>query len=404
MKHKFALYYFSIFLLWTASCASLFAQLRSEVPVGDASGILTIDIAGALESKEVVDITDYFSSIEYVPLGEGQLWIPEATTCNIFYADKENYYLTFGSRKNRGCFKFTKDGKYVTSFIDKGTWTHEFYSVDDIAACKENGNIALCDDNKVVIFTSDGKWVTTLFVYHLLGESGCVKDIHFTGADKVRFLWYQESTGRVSAISMDLKGNVLHREFLAHGNEKRFPYSQISEFGGELKYFSQQCDTVYAVDENFRILGAKYFLDFGEYKKGKVLSGYKYKNIRMLVNRDIMETDNFIILEILFPAYSNEGIEQHRIIDKILYDKRNQKSLLLRYYNSLNLKAEGFNNNLDGGAPFLPSHMIGNRMYQFIDAAKFIDLAGKCRSAKMKEVASRLKPTSNPVMVVAKLK
>lgn len=374
------------------------------MPEVAATGIQTIDIAGALESKEVVDMTDYFSSIEYVPLGEGQLWIPEATTCNIFYADKENYYLTFGSSKNRGCFKFTKDGKYVTSFIEKGTWTHEFTNVDDIAACKENGNIALCDDNKVVIFTSDGKWVTTLFVYHLLGESGCVKDIHFTGADKVRFLWYQESAGRVSAISMDLKGNVLHREFLVHGNEKRFPYSQISEFGGELKYFSQQCDTVYTVDENFRILGAKYFLDFGEYRKGKVLSGYKYKNIRLLVYRDIMESDNFIILEILFPAYSNDGIEQHRIIDKILYDKRNQKSVLLRYYGSLDLKAEGFNNNIDGGAPFLPSYLIGNRMFQFIDAAKFIDLAGKCRSEKMKEVAARLKPSSNPVMIVAKLK
>lgn len=383
-----------IFILFSAIQNMLFSQ----------NNVATIDIAGALESKEVVDMTDYFSSIEYVPLGEGQLWIPEATTCNIFYADKENYYLTFGSSKNRGCFKFTKDGKYVKSFIEKGTWTHEFYSVDDIAACKENGNIALCDDNKVVIFTSDGKWVTTLFVYHLLGESGSVKDIHFTGADKVRFLWYQESAGRVSAISMDLKGNVLHREFLVPGNEKRFPYSQISEFGGELKYFSQQCDTVYTVDENFRILGAKYFLDFGEYRKGKVLSGYKYKNVRLLVYRDIMESDNFIILEILFPAYSNEGIEQHRIIDKILYDKRNQKSVLLRYYGSLDLKAEGFNNNIDGGAPFLPSYLVGNRMFQFMDAAKFIDLAGKCRSEKMKEVAARLKPSSNPVMIVAKLK
>ena len=390
--HSFTLTLF--ITLFSAFQNILFAQ----------NNVATIDIAGALESNEVVDMTDYFSSIEYVPLGEGQLWIPEATTCNIFYADKENYYLTFGSSKNMGCFKFTKDGKYVTSFIGKGTWTHEFYNVDDIAACKENGNIALCDNNKVVIFTSDGKWVTTLFVYHLLGESGNVKDIHFTGADRVRFLWYQESAGKVSAISMDLKGNVLHREMVRRGNEKRFPYSQISEFGGELKHFSQQCDTVYTVDDKFRRVGAKFILDFGEYKKGKVLRGYKYKNVRLLVARDIMETNNFIILEILFPAYSNEGIEQHRIIDKILYDKRSQKSLLLRYYNSLELRTEGFNNNLDGGTPFLPSHMIGNRMYQFIDAAKFIDLAGKCRSAKMKEIASRLKPSSNPVMVIAKLK
>ena len=382
------------FILFFAVQKSLFAQSQVE----------KIDIAAALESNGVVNMTDYFSSIEYVALGEGQLWIPEASSCNIFYADKENYYLTFGSSKNRGCFKFTKDGKYVTSFIEKGTWTHEFYSVDDIAACANNGNIALCDDNKIVIFTSDGKWVTTLFVYHLLGETGSVKDVHFTGVDKVRFLWYQEGLGRVSAISMDLKGNILHREVIRRGNEKRFTYSQISEFEGELKHFSQQCDTVYTVDDRFRILGPKYILDFGEYRSGKVLRGYKYKNANLLVNRDIIETDNFIILEILFPLYSNKGIEQHRIIDKILYDKTSKKSILLRYYDALELRTEGFNNNLDGGAPFLPSHMIGNRMFQFIDAAKFIDLAGKCRSAKMKEIASGLKPSSNPVMVVAKLK
>ncbi len=369
-----------------------------------AQNIETINIAAALECNEVVDMTDYFSSIEYVPLGEGQLWIPEAVNCNIFYADKENYYLTFGSSKNRGCFKFAKDGRYVTSFIEKGTWTHKFYNVDDITACRENGNIALCDNNKIVIFASDGKWVTTLFVYHLLGEAGSVKDIHFTGAEKVRFLWYQESESRVSVISMDLKGNVLHRRVLRSGNEKRYPYSQISEFEGELKHFSQQCDTVYTVDGKFGILGAKYHLDFGQYRKGKVLSGYKYKDAHLIVNRDIMETSAFMILEIIFPVCSNDGIEQHRIMEKVLYDKRTKKCTLLRYYNALNLKAEGFNNNLDGGAPFLPAYLVGNCMYQFVDAAKFIELAGKCRSAKMKEVAAKLKPASNPVMVVAKLK
>ncbi len=393
MKQKFTAIFLFLFL-FPALHTILFAQSKIE----------RIDIASSLESNEIVDMTAYFSSIEYIPLGEGQLWIPQATNCNIFYADKENYYLTFGSNKNMGCFKFTKDGKYITSFIEKGTWTHKFYAVDDITACRENGNIALCDNNKIVIFTSDGKWVTTLFVYNLLGEAGTVRDIHFMGAEKVRFLWYQKSEGRVSAISMDLKGNVLHRRVLTNGNEKRYHYSQISEFEGELKHFSQQCDTVYTMDGNFRILSAKYVLDFGEYKKGKELSGHIYKNVNLLATKNIMETDNFIVLDLLFPLYSNKGIEQHRIMEKVLYDKRTKKSTLLRYYNALNLKAEGFNNNLDGGAPFLPAYLIGNCMFQFIDAAKFIDLAGKCRSAKMKEVASKLKPTSNPVMVVAKLK
>ena len=395
MKQKFTAIFLFLFL-FPALHTILFAQSKIE----------RIDIASSLESNEIVDMTAYFSSIEYIPLGEGQLWIPEALSCNIFYADKENYYLTFGSNKNRGCFKFTKDGKYITSFVDKGTWTHKFTHVDDVGVCRENGNIAVCDDNKIMIFNLSGKWVTTIFVGHLLNEAGSVKNFYFDGPDKVCFMWYQKSLGKESAVSMDLKGNVICRKVLEKvaSKEGRFNHSQVHDFMGELKLFTQCSDTVYIVDENFNKLSAKYVLDFGEYKKGKELSGHIYKNVNLLVNKNIMETDNFIVLDVLFPLYSNKGIEQHRIMEKMLYDKRTKKSTLLRYYNALNLKAEGFNNNLDGGAPFLPSYLIGNCMFQFIDAAKFIDLAGKCRSAKMKEVASKLKPTSNPVMVVAKLK
>lgn len=396
MKRKFTTRFLFLFIFISAFQSILFAQ----------SEVRRIDIASALESKEVVNMTDYFTSIEYVPLGEGQLWIPEASSCNIFYADKESYYITFSSRKNKGCFKFTKDGKYITSFVDKGTWTHQFTHVDDVGVCRENGNIAVCDDNKIMIFNLSGKWVTTIFVGHLLNEAGSVKHFYFDGPDKVCFMWYQKSLGKESAVSMDLKGNVICRKVLEKGSskEERFNHAQVYDFKGELKLFTQWRDTVYIVDENFNKLSAKYVLDFGEYKKGKELWGHIYKNVNLLATKNILETDNFIVFDLLFPLYSNKGIEQHRIIDKILYDKNLGKTSLLRYYDALDLKAEGFNNNLDGGAPFLPAYLIGNCMFQFIDAAKFMDLAGKCRSAKMKEVAAKLKPTSNPVMVVAKLK
>lgn len=396
MKQNFTPLFLCLFILFPAFQSIMFAQ----------SEVRRIDIASALESKEVVDMTDYFSSIEYIPLGEGQLWIPEATSCKIFYADKENCYFTFGGRKNKACFKFTKDGKYLTSFVDKGTWTHQFISVDDVGVCSENGNIAVCDNNKIMIFNPSGKWVTTIFVGHLLNEAGSVKNFYFDGPNKVCFMWYQKNLNKESVVSMDLKGNLLCRKVIENGisKEGRFNHSKVCDFKGELKLFTQCRDTVYIVDKGFNKLSAKYVLDFGEYKKGKELWGHTYKNVNLLVSKNIMETDNFIVFDLLFPLYSNKGIVQHRIIDKILYDKNSGKTSLLRYYDALDLKAEGFNNNLDGGAPFLPSYLIGNRMFQFIDAAKFIDLAGKCRSAKMKAVAAKLKPTSNPVLVVVKLK
>lgn len=43
-------------------------------------------------------------------------------------------------------------------------------------------------------------------------------------------------------------------------------------------------------------------------------------------------------------------------------------------------------------------------MYQIIDAITFMDLASKCNSLKMKEVATKLTEESNPVLVEVTLK
>ena len=61
-------------------------------------------------------------------------------------------------------------------------------------------------------------------------------------------------------------------------------------------------------------------------------------------------------------------------------------------------------NDLDNGAPFLPSSIVDNKMYQIVDAITFMELAEKSNSQKMKEVAASLTEESNPVIIEVQLK
>ena len=64
----------------------------------------------------------------------------------------------------------------------------------------------------------------------------------------------------------------------------------------------------------------------------------------------------------------------------------------------------GFINDIDGGMPFWPQQLKGNKMFSFVDAGTFIEMSKKCNSPKMKEVARKLTEESNPVLVEVTLK
>ena len=54
--------------------------------------------------------------------------------------------------------------------------------------------------------------------------------------------------------------------------------------------------------------------------------------------------------------------------------------------------------------PFVPRYIKDGRMYQIMDAIRFMDLAERGNSKKMKEVAAQLNEDSNPVLIEVILK
>jgi hypothetical protein len=103
-----------------------------------------------------------------------------------------------------------------------------------------------------------------------------------------------------------------------------------------------------------------------------------------------------------------------------LYDKQSRKTTALAADPNLGLALEfcgfgimpgaektgyaGFVNDLDGGAPFVPRYIKDGKMYQIMEAIRFMDLADKCKSPAMKKVAASMNEDSNPVLIEVVLK
>ena len=68
------------------------------------------------------------------------------------------------------------------------------------------------------------------------------------------------------------------------------------------------------------------------------------------------------------------------------------------------LNGYAFKNDLDGGLPFVIDNMFENKIYQVVDAIKFIDLAKKSNSKRAREIADKLTEESNPIVIVATLR
>ena len=114
-----------------------------------------------------------------------------------------------------------------------------------------------------------------------------------------------------------------------------------------------------------------------------------------------MESASMIAGTVYLPA-SHVVYRNGSQYSNFVFDKNKRKTFVLDYSQEFDMA--GLINDIDGGMPFWPQKLKGNKMYSFVDAGKFIDMSSKCNSAKMKEIASSLTYESNPVLIEVTLK
>lgn len=155
-------------------------------------------------------------------------------------------------------------------------------------------------------------------------------------------------------------------------------------------------DTLFRFDPQLNRIPA-FAVHYGKYK---IKSGAERDGSITVNARNSMETDSFVLLSLISWADLPFMAPDNRVTS-LVYDKATGQATILPYSEAMEQYC--FTNDIDGGAPFAPDAVYGDKIYQVIDAIHFIELSKEYGSPEMKEIAKGLDENSNPVLVVATL-
>lgn len=311
-----------------------------------------INLDPALKSNEEVLLSNYASAVDYIALETQEgIVLPGVNFISLKVFDNEFFVCNMKmSTYNEACYRYTNEGKYLNSVGIKGRAPGEFAVISNLDVDSKEKLVKVYDMNKLVAYDFSGKFV------------------HETNKDS---LSEEEAVKCAMGKPSD--------EFIYKN------YQEASVIRGEN-------DTIRNIDGTIR-----YILDYGTYK----IRDGEQENVKLLTQK-YMETKNFVKLDILFSVKGFPNLSQRERFCEVVFDKKTREAKSIK--SNENFPFDGFVNDIDGGAPFLPTYAADNKMYQILDAVTFIDVAKASTSEKMKNVAAKLTPESNPVVITATLK
>lgn len=374
-----------------------------------------IEIGKALDSKSVAPLSSVASKIEYTIMDERVL-LEDAKKAHVFYTDEDFLYVAMlNPVSNTGCYIFTKEGKFVKDFAFRGRSGDEFTYLEAITIAEDTKNIALKCGTKAIIFDFNGNFITSIPIWNISDRASIdnvtSSSIDFLDNDRLLFNSRDPQTGYSYAVIYNLDGQRIVRKKISNSlytrTDELIPGKPgivhavqcFSYWNGHIKLITQMDDIIYKLDEQMNILPS-HILDFGKYRNRSAKDDFEAGKL-LVSNKGFEENERFIMFRITL-GLSNILPEQNGADNRILtiiYDKNKKTTYALKYNKKLGIT--GFTNDLDNGMPFRPTKILGNKMYQFVNADRFISMAAQTSSAKMKEIAAKLTEESNPVLITA---
>lgn len=396
-------------LVWAALVSGFSSCSGGNGAVKD-SDCVVIDMEQALEGAEVVCLSKYASSIEYIPLET----LPEGMLGRVTAFTEGDGKFYFGSgQDNDGLKVFDDMGKFVGKIGDVGRGPGEYSKVMKLLYDDDNERIAVVDVGKVIFYGADaGEKAVEVCLPDEIGNAriaGCNDNGKLVVLAKER----NDVTGSVTEICYIVgpDGNILERVVIGpemsqivemeHGKIVFSSGSTLVVNGDDIFSLCGSLDTLYRVEANG--VEPELVLDYGSYKP--LTQTQDVMNRLMVSASSIFEADGFILFGFIGVNQFDQVVpdkSKQRGSGYMLYDKSEKRAYVMKHDREYPLI--GFKNDLDGGMNFAPRYIVGNSMYRVENASSFIEYAEKSTSAKMKEVAAMLDEDSNPVLVKVVLK
>ena len=391
-----------------------------------------IDIVVNAGKYKRMNCSDYFSSMELIPLetgGDCLLQFYQNTTFNdaqiIIFNDD---YFFIQSRNN--LYSFDRSGKFLHQIGGKGQGPHEYILIYDIFFNTDRPTVFISDYDKILEYDFHGKFVRSfqsptvenenVSICSYLGDNLFIGQLRLSGNNKYRYYIFDENGETVKCFPNYTYFNRVG--FLGSSNDFALHPVRVDDRIYLKDYVN---DTVYIL-ENLHLKPA-YVFGLGKYTfpieyLEKPLDGLRNKTF-LISNLTGTQKYFFYIIRVpdIFPRPKrkpqfipqlNRSTSDESIVYGI-YNIEGNTNVLLDTDDYLQ---RGIMNDLNGGLPFFPRYYAGNNVVADIWSAEemkemltdeyFAKQTIKDQQAhqKLKDLMKILQEDDNPVVVVAKLK
>ena len=401
----------------------------------DKNIIEEIDIQSKIGKYEIVKLSQFSSSIKYLPLIlDGEHKINRIVQVD-FTPDK----ILISDGKE--CLLLTADGSFIRKIGDTGRGPGEYNIISNISF-GSNSTIFIQSANGIFLeFSDEGTLINISKVPsnyspdYYLGSWIQVNDSLFFGQTPI-------TTGKEStkAILFNKNGKIIkeYKNYIMLDRQIRMFTTDDSEasyysYNGRIYYKEKLNDTLFYLDDNFDLLPRMTF------RLGKYLMPKKYREnisfgqslspkFNYIFIENVYETQHYLLLDCEFNRY----FPAKRITPKIIHGVEIWQNTLnvLGFYNKQNrtlvfieptstdnpLYTSGLYNDIDAGPRFFPMKQVDDStMVMWVDSKQLKDhiASEEFKNAKplypekkeeLKHLANSLKETDNPVLMIVRLK
>lgn len=400
----------------------IFYSCQKEKVIRDKT---IIPVAEAVGTGEILNLSDYARSIEYIPL-ETSDTVLIGDIQELIY---ESGHIVLYDFQGKICKLFYEDGSYKKQLGRKGQGGGEYTFIRAMSFIPETKKIFLNTIQRYYLYNLDGIMEKSIPLVEapppfIVPTTVAITDSlylsHLVAMNDFRYralVWGKNDTQSIYKLYPNhIKWNN------AEENHSYGVSTYKWRFRDQVRCYWPETDTIFTIDSNLEMKKAFVF-DFGIYARplkwrlgsAPPKEGRISKTIG--VHIQIHESSRYLFLQFVFNGLAPEvffykrrnprGYMQDVEVRNVygLFDKLSGKLTLLNQ--PVKRKYLGFKNDMDGGPCFWPKYVSSdNKMVAWFTASDFLDIYEQLEnpSPTLKKMVARLSPDDNPILMVVTLK
>lgn len=380
-----------------------------------------IDVAGSIGGGRVVNLSEIASEINFIPLETNDKSLLGTPYRGLFY---ENGLVNFLEVKSHSFMLkiFDKNGEFVRQFNRCGRGPQEYERISRLQIESSTGNLILKSFDKIIEYTSDGKFVRCVNFKNNMQLSGYTFGAFYKLAENNYFLsvimdkakdYSGVAIDTVSTIKQLVKYPEIEKKLVKElSRSYAFNEPYMYKYRDSIRLINGVNDYVLNIDKDLNIDTA-FIINYGQYKIKKDYVTYRNGSNSPFINRfnEIFESNDYLFMQFHLGSLAHKPSEARsgsgeKISFPISCAIFNKTTGIFTFADQPAYDQMGFADDLEGGPAFWPSYISeDDYMVSYINAADFINHSkNEGCSEKFKQIASKLKETDNPVLVMVKLK